>query len=253
MVAASGAALALHRQLALGREVRFPDGSSRAGRLSPPVEGAKFNDHPRSPIHGAGAPRRSGAVDPRTALILAKRIRHNRRAGPVAECPKPADAVLVDMAGVGLEAASLKAASGQAAAPWWPPTIPVKPPTPLPPWPPPPPRASAPTPLKARAPATRSPVRDRLIDGRMITFPSLFTSSAETVDPNCLCYNADRSVDLLDSNCRTSRKIWDCHIRVTASFAPVILSGKHDENIRNIFISDNADPARNFVVLLGAG
>jgi hypothetical protein len=35
----------------------------------------------------------------------------------VAECPKPAEAVLVDMAGVGLEAASLKAAaSGQAAA-----------------------------------------------------------------------------------------------------------------------------------------
>src|SRR5271156_3049627 len=100
---------------------------------------------------------------------------------------------------------------------------------PLPPWPPPPPRASAPTPLKARAPATRSPVRDRLIDGRMITFPSLFTSSAETVDPNCLCYNADRILDLLDSNCRTSRKIWDCHTRVTASFAPVILSGKHDE------------------------
>jgi hypothetical protein len=124
MVAASGAALALHRELALGREVRFPDGSSRAGRLAPPVEGAKFNDHPRSPIHGAAAPRRSGAVDPRTALILAKRIRHNRRAGPVAECPKPAEAVLVDMAGVGLEAASLKAAayvkaagaSGQAAA-----------------------------------------------------------------------------------------------------------------------------------------
>ena len=70
------------------------------------------------------APRRSGAADPRTALILAKRIRHNRRAGPVAECPKPAEAVLVDVAGVGLEAASLKAAacvkaagaSGQAAA-----------------------------------------------------------------------------------------------------------------------------------------
>jgi hypothetical protein len=111
MVAASGAALALHRQLALRREVQFPDASSRAGRLAP-VEGAKFNDHPRSPIHGAVAPRRSGAVDPRTALILAKRIRHNRRAGPVAECPKPAEAVLVDMAGVGLEAASLKAASG---------------------------------------------------------------------------------------------------------------------------------------------
>ena len=34
----------------------------------------------------------------------------------MAECPKPAEAVLVDMAGVGLEAASLKAASGQAAA-----------------------------------------------------------------------------------------------------------------------------------------
>jgi hypothetical protein len=34
----------------------------------------------------------------------------------VAECPKPAEAVLVDVAGVGLEAASLKAASGQAAA-----------------------------------------------------------------------------------------------------------------------------------------
>jgi hypothetical protein len=88
------------------------------------VERTKFNDHPRSPIHGAAAPRRSGAVDPRTALILAKRIRHNRRAGPVAECPKPAEAVLVNMAGVGLEAASLKAtayvkaagASGQAAA-----------------------------------------------------------------------------------------------------------------------------------------
>ena len=66
----------------------------------------------------------------------------------------------------------------------------------------------------------------------MTTFPSLFTSSAETVDPNRLCYNADRSVGLLDSNRRTSRKIWDCHIRVTASFAPVILSGKHDENIK---------------------
>jgi hypothetical protein len=76
----------------------------------------KFNDHPRSPIHGAAAPRRSGAVDPRTALILAKRIRHNRRAGPVAECPKPAEAVLVDMAGVGLEAASLKAAAALVAA-----------------------------------------------------------------------------------------------------------------------------------------
>jgi hypothetical protein len=99
MVAASRAALAFHR----------------------PVERTKFNDHPRSPIHGAAAPRRSGAVDPRTALILAKRIRHNGRAGPVAECSKP---VLVNMAGVGLEAASLKAAacakaagaSGQAAA-----------------------------------------------------------------------------------------------------------------------------------------
>jgi hypothetical protein len=99
MVAASRAALAFHR----------------------PVERTSFNDHPRSPIHGAAAPRRSGAVDPRTALILAKRIRHNGRAGPVAECSKP---VLVDMAGVGLEAASLKAAacakaagaSGQAAA-----------------------------------------------------------------------------------------------------------------------------------------
>src|SRR5277367_526060 len=116
MVAASGGAPALHRQLALGREVRFPDGSSRPGRLAPPVERTKFNDHPRSPIHAAAAPRRSGAVDPRTALILAKRIRHNGRAGPVAECPKPAEAVLVNMAGVGLEAASLKAASGEAAA-----------------------------------------------------------------------------------------------------------------------------------------
>ena len=32
----------------------------------------------------------------------------------MAECPKPADALLVNMAGVGLEAASLTAASGQA-------------------------------------------------------------------------------------------------------------------------------------------
>ena len=101
---------------------------------------------------------------------------------------------------------------------------------PLPPRPPPPPRASAPTPLKTRAPATRSPVRDRLIDRPMITFPSLLTSSAKTVDPNCLCYKADRSVDLLCRNCRTSRKVWNCHIRVTASFSSVILSGKHDEN-----------------------
>lgn len=53
------------------------------------------------------------------------------------------------------------------------------------------------------------------------------------------------AIDLLDSNCQTSRKIWDCHIRVTASFALVILSGKHDENIRIIFISDNTVPARN--------
>src|SRR5271163_2181421 len=121
MVAASGAALALHRQLALGREVRFPDGSSQAGRLAPPDERTKFLDRQftvRRP------PRPSGAADSRIALILAKRIRHNRRAGPVAECPNLAEAVLVDVAGVGLEAASLKAAacvkaagaSGQAAA-----------------------------------------------------------------------------------------------------------------------------------------
>ena len=146
MVAAD-AALALQRQLALGREVRFPDGSSRAGRH-----------------------------------------------GPVAECPKPAEAVLVDMAGVGLEAASLKAAarvkaagaSGQAAAnPGKAARTAIAMAATAA-------AASAPTPLKARAPATRSPVRDRLIDGRMIIFPSLFTSSAETVDSNCLYYDADR-------------------------------------------------------------
>jgi hypothetical protein len=34
----------------------------------------------------------------------------------VAECPKPAEALLVDMAGVGLEAASLKAAAALVAA-----------------------------------------------------------------------------------------------------------------------------------------
>ena len=98
------------------REVRFPDGSSRAGRPAPPVERTKFNDHPRSPIHGAAAPRRSGASIHAPHQFWQSEIRHNRRAGSVAECPKSADALLVNMAGVGLEAAALTAAFGRAAA-----------------------------------------------------------------------------------------------------------------------------------------
>jgi hypothetical protein len=45
-----------------------------------------------------------------------------------------------------------------------------------------PPIASAPTALKARAPAMRSPVRDTLIDERMIIFPHCVDARAGTED-----------------------------------------------------------------------
>src|ERR1700677_683436 len=82
----------------------------------------------------------------------------------------------------------------------------------LPPLPPPPPPpaliASAPTALKARAPAMRSPVRDTLIDERMIIFSPLFFSSALTLEQKVFVVRRLIDVGPRDNRCRARRKGW---------------------------------------------
>src|SRR5271168_2565913 len=79
------------------------------------------------------------------------------------------------------------------------------PPVPPPPVPPPPvPIASAATALKASAPAMRSPVRDTLIDERMI--PPLFSSSAASVEQTVFVVRRLIDVGPRGNRCRACRK-----------------------------------------------
>src|ERR1700723_91216 len=85
-----------------------------------------------------------------------------------------------------------------------PPPVPP-PPVPPPPVPPPPvPIASAATALKASAPAMRSPVRDTLIDERMI--PPLFSSSAAPVEQTVFVERRLIDVGPRGNRCRACRK-----------------------------------------------
>src|SRR5271163_138311 len=93
-------------------------------------------------------------------------------------------------------------------APGFPPTMPMKASGPLEL----PPIASAPTALKARAPAMRSPVRDTLVDERMIIFPSLVLEVEQTVFPVRRLIDACREIIVAGHVAR----IGGCHFMVTA-------------------------------------
>ena len=82
--------------------------------------------------------------------------------------------------------------------------------------------------LEARTPATRIPLRDRLIDGRMTIFPSLSSEFAATVNQTVSAATTDRTVACETTIAEQIARRGIVTFEGTAQFGVKILSETHD-------------------------